>query len=376
MMNRNILIITGEPSGDMRAGELLKELKKLLPEASFWGIGGDCMAGQGAELIEHVRKLSIVGVWEAVKDLSRIRRQYKNTAENIRKRRPGLAILVDYPGFNLSVARFLRRENIPVVYYILPQVWAWGRWRIRSLKSYTDRILVLFRFEKEFLEQAGVDCEFVGHPLLDTAPLPARREPREPFTIALLPGSRKSEILNMLPVLLDTAEKIHERQKDVHFIVAENSNIDKALYDPALAGHSGLSVSRVTDNTFAALDRCDLAVVTSGTATLETAIMGKPMVITYRAAILTYVLFRIFAKTPFLGLTNIIAGKEVAPELLQGNATPEKLSRKILEIMNDGPRMQRMRDELKEVAHALGEKGASRRAAEAITRFISEKPKI
>ncbi len=375
-MKKNILIIAGEPSGDMRGGEVLGELKKLLPDVSFWGIGGDRMEREGVELIEHVRKLSIVGVWEAVKKLSIIREQYRNVIDNVRKRKPTLAILVDYPGFNLKLARFLHRSNIPVVYYIVPQVWAWGSWRIRSLKNYVDKALVLFDFEQRLLKEHGIDCEFVGHPLVDKAPSPIT--PDHPstslgtgeLTIALLPGSRESEILNMLPTMLDAAEKIRECREDARFIVAENSNVGRALYDSALARHGGLSISRLTDDTFACLDRCDFAIVTSGTATLETAIMEKPMVIVYRTSPLTYVLARAFKRTPFIGLANIIAGKEIAPELLQKDLTPEKLSGKTLEIINDDSRMRQATEELRKVKHSLGEKGASRRAAEAISRLV------
>ncbi|MFC1643889.1 lipid-A-disaccharide synthase [Candidatus Omnitrophota bacterium] len=371
---KNILIISGEPSGDMRAGELLKELKALLPNAAFWGVGGEHMEQEGTELIEHIRRLSMVGVWEVIKKLPRIREQYNTVIKNIRERKPDLAILVDYPGFNLRIAEALHRMNIPVIYYVIPQVWAWGRGRLKLLKQYVDMALVLFKFEEEFLSQAGIDCEFVGHPLVDASG--ALREGAvktsggEKFTIALLPGSRKSEILNMLPVMLDTAERIHKDRKDIRFVIAENSHLERALYDSALAGHEELALSRFTDDTFACLEKCDFAIVTSGTATLETAIMEKPMVITYRAAILTFILFRIFARIPFIGLVNIIAGKEVAPELLQGDATAEKLSEKVMDIIKDEARMNRMKDELRKVKHSLGEKGASRRAAEAVNRFV------
>ncbi len=373
-MKKNILIITGEPSGDMRAGELIRELKEFLPDISFWGIGGDRMRAQNVELIEHIQHFSLVGAWEVVKNLSRIRRHYKNLIRNIRKRKPDLAILIDYPGFNLRVARFLHSEKIPVIYYIIPQVWAWGRHRLKSLKRFVDKALVLFKFEEHFLKQAGIDCEFVGHPLLDNITSsggPAARSGA--FTIALLPGSRKNEILGIFPVMLEAAEKIHGQRKDVQFVVAENSNVDKSLYDSALAGHGGLTVSRFTNDTFTCLDRCDFAMVTSGTATLETAIMEKPMVIVYRAAFLTYVLFRLFMRIPFIGLANIIAGEEVAPELLQGNCTSEKLYRKVLEITGDDSRMRSMKSKLREVKRSLGERGASRKAAETISRFIEEK---
>ncbi len=376
-MDKNILIVAGEVSGDTRAGELLSELKTLTPGVHFWGIGGDRMKDQNAELVEHIRNFSIVGVSEAIQKLPKIHRQYKNIIGHILKRKPHLAILVDYPGFNLRLAGFLHRRGIPVVYYIIPQVWAWGAGRIKKLRRFTDKTLVLFDFEKTLLSHSGVDCEFVGHPLLDNVPDSAEDTPhsanRNGFTIALLPGSRKSEITNMLPVMLSAARKIRARRKNVRFVLAENSNVEKDLYDSILDGFGDLDVSRLTDNTFAALAQCEIAIVTSGTATLETAIFEKPMVIAYRAAYLTYILFRLFAKVSSIGLVNIIAGKEIVPELIQNAFTPEKLSEKVLALMKDEPQLQAMKDALRKVKSSLGEKGASHRAAEAVHRFMQER---
>ncbi|MGD2278524.1 MAG: lipid-A-disaccharide synthase [Candidatus Omnitrophota bacterium] len=370
-MKKNILIIAGEPSGDIRAGELIKELKKFLPEVHFWGIGGDRMEAEGVELIKHVRHFSIIGVWEAIKKLPQIHRQFKDVVKNARERKPFLAVLVDYPGFNLKLAAFLHGEKIPVIYYIIPQIWAWGGGRIKLLKRYLDKALVLFGFEEKLLKSFGINCEFVGHPLLDSMP---ERETRDSSSgsliIALLPGSRKTEIASMFPLMLDAAEMILKKRKNVNFVVAENSNIDKALYDAALAGHSSLRVKRVKDKTFDCLNECDFAIVTSGTATLETAVMEKPMVISYRTSALTAALFRLFAKTTRIGLVNIIAGKEIAPEILQEDATPENLSQKVLEIINDENRMRDIKQELKKVKECLGGEGASRKAAAAVYEFI------
>jgi lipid-A-disaccharide synthase len=373
-MNNNILIIAGEPSGDIRGGELLSELKGLLPETSFWGIGGDRMKDEGVELIEHVQNLSIVGVWEAIKDLSRIREQYKQVAENVKKRKPSLAILIDYPGFNLKIASFLHREKIPVVYYIIPQVWAWGQSRVKSIKKNIDKVLVLFNFEKEFLARFGINAEFVGHPLLESVPEKTeKKEDPSSLSIALLPGSRESEIKNLLPVMAGAAERISRYKEDVSFIVAENSNIDSSLYDSILSKYEKLHLTRIKDNTFEALSKSDFAVVTSGTATLETAVMEKPMVITYRTSFLTATLFRLFVRAPYIGLANIVAGKEVAPEILQEDATPENLSKKVLEMINDEQEMLNIKGELRKVKEALGEKGAAKKAANAINQYIEKK---
>ncbi|MFC1570159.1 lipid-A-disaccharide synthase [Candidatus Omnitrophota bacterium] len=373
----NILIVSGEPSGDMRGAELMQQMKILLPDAKVWGIGGDLMEAQGADLVEHIRNLSMVGLMEIIRKLPRIHGQYKRLTENIRKRKPDIAILIDYPGFNLKVAKFLKGQGIPVVYYIIPQVWAWGKGRIELLKRFVDRALVLFDFEEKLLSDNGIDCQFVGHPLVDQADLNKTKKAKESseknFTIALLPGSRKHEIDHMFPVMLEAARKIKEELPLTKFVVAENSNIDKSLYDACIEAHPELDVSRIQDNTLEALDECDFAIVTSGTATLETAIKEKPMVIVYKAAFITYIIWHFVKLLPFLGLANIVAKEEVVPEVLQGNFTPENLSLKVLEMIKDPERMELTREKLRGIKHSLGEKGAAQRAAEEVYKFIEEK---
>jgi len=233
----NILIIAGEPSGDIRGAELLREIKPLIGNVSFWGIGGDRLQKEGLELIEHVRNLSIVGVWEALARIGAIRSQYKKCVKNIRQRKPVAAILVDYPGFNLRIAKHLHKQNIPVIYYIIPQVWAWGAGRVHQLKLYTDKILVLFEFEKRFLQKYNVDSDFVGHPVVDIAVTRApEKTERDGFTIALLPGSRESEIKSLFPDMLQSARILHDRYKGkISFIVAENSNLAEGLYTSLLS---------------------------------------------------------------------------------------------------------------------------------------------
>ena len=373
-MEKNILIVAGEPSGDTRAGELLAELKEMLPGARFWGIGGDLMRSEGVELVEHISALSIVGVWEVVKNLSKINKQYNDLVSEIRKRKPSLAVLVDYPGFNLRLASFLHKEGIPVIYYVIPQVWAWGGHRVKALRKNVDKALVLFEFEKEFLERRGVDAEWPGHPIIDRMASRgnAAEGDRTP-AVALLPGSRKSEVSALFPVMLEAAGKILEKKPDTRFVVAQNSNVDKELYDLPAETHPGLPLSRVVDDTRACLDRCDLAMVASGTATLETAVMGKPMIVTYKASALCYYMYKLFIRIPFLGLVNIIAGREVAPELLQNDATPEKMAEETLRIMLDPDLAGRIKKDLEEVKRSLGGRGASRRAAGYIASFMREK---
>ncbi|MFH1798156.1 MAG: lipid-A-disaccharide synthase [Candidatus Omnitrophota bacterium] len=371
----NLLIIAGEPSGDAHGASLLKELKILLPNSRFWGIGGNCMEQEGFLLVEHIRNLSIIGVWEALKNLPKIYAQYKKIASAVDENKPKAAILIDYPGFNLKIAKLLTRKKIPVFYYIIPQVWVWGKNRIHLLRKFTDKCLVLFKFEEELLLSVGIDCEFVGHPLMDKIDSRPAGNDREgenngANTIALLPGSRKSEIQKLLPVMLDSAEKIRMSQKDISFISAENSNIDPALYDSFLSSYSHLSIKRVKDNTLEALRQCDFAIVASGTATLETAAMEKPMLIIYRSSAFTTLAFRLFIRLPFVGLVNIIAGKEVCPELLQEHAVPEEIAAKTLEILTDQTQMENTKKKLREIRDSLGGAGASKRAAVVIQEFL------
>ncbi|MGB2601357.1 MAG: lipid-A-disaccharide synthase [Candidatus Omnitrophota bacterium] len=372
-MNKNILIIAGEASGDVRGSELLRELVPLLSGTHFWGVGGNRMEEEGVELIEHIRDLSMVGIVEILKKLPQIRAHYNNITSQVIKRKPELAILIDYPGFNLKIAKFLKKQGIPVIYYIIPQVWAWGPWRIKTIKERVSKALVLFDFEEKLLKESGVDCEFVGHPLVDEAPSASDRSGKEHLRVALLPGSRNNEINAILPVMLDAAEKIRSVRSDTHFIVAESSNIQKDTYDAMLSRHENLDIERVTNDTFSCLDKCDFAIVASGTATLETAVMERPMVITYKVSPVTAFIARLLQTVPFLGLVNIIAGKEVAPELLQEDATSEKLSGKALEILGNSSMMDGMKKELREVKHHLGEKGAAKRAALAVKNFINKK---
>lgn len=368
-MNKNILIIAGEPSGDMRAGELLAEFKKLQMRFSFWGIGGARMEQEGVELVEHIHNLSVIGLWEAVKKLPKIYIQYKKLTREIEKRRPDLAILIDYPGFNLRLAKFLHNKNIPVVYYVIPQIWAWGAGRIKSLKKYVKKAIVLLKFEEDLLIREGIPCEFAGHPLVDNAPPLAERKGN--FTIALLPGSRKNEILNILPAMLLTAEKIYQCRKDIRFIIAQNSHVDKTIYDSFIKNHPFLPLTRLVDNTFETLNQSDFVLVTSGTATLETAFMQKPMTIIYRTAFLCPFLIRLLIKTPFFGLPNIIAGEKIVPELLGKNAVPDKLFQTVMEIIDSPIRMQTIKNNLKKLTSSLGEKGASAKAAKIIAEILT-----
>jgi lipid-A-disaccharide synthase len=366
----NIMIIAGEPSGDTRGAELIRCLKPLAEDVSFWGFGGDLMSREGVEIVRHVRELSMVGAVEIIHKLPDIWRHYRQIVTLVKERKPMMAILIDYPGFNMKVAAHLKSASVPVVYYIIPQVWAWGAWRIKKIKRFVRKALVLFPFEETLLKENGIDCDFVGHPLADSfaekTPDPDIPENKTDLKIALLPGSRKHEIMNMLPIMLDAAGIIRKTGASARFLLAESPNIDEKMYDSILSSHKDLAVERFRGDTARTLRASSFAVITSGTATLEGAMMEKPMVIVYKASRVTYLFYLLLSRMPFLGLVNIIAGKEVVPELLQNKLTSETLANTILEITGDPERMSSIKKDLGKVRISLGEKGAAKRAAEKI----------
>ncbi len=367
-MKKNILIITGEASGDLRAAEVVKHLKTRIPDVDFWGFGGENLKKEGVRLTEHIRDLSIVGIWEVVIKLPKILSQIRRLKKEIRRKKPSLAILVDYPGMNLKIARFLKKENIPVVYYIIPQMWAWGSWRIKTFKKYVDLALCLFPFEERFLKEEGVNSHFTGHPVVELIPDELPPVDSQRIALALLPGSRQSEVLTTLPLMLKAAELVQRSLGPIDINLAKTSNLEDETYRKIL-NSSELKINFFTDDTFKALIKSDLAIVTSGTATLEAALSERPFVITYRASWLTAFLFRHFADTSVIGLVNIVAGKKIVPELLQENATADNLSKEILSLAVSDEKYARKVKELKKVKEKLSEKQPALQAAKKIADF-------
>jgi lipid-A-disaccharide synthase len=333
------------------------------------------MAAEGVELVERIENLSVVGITEFVRKLRLIPRQYYGLLAEARVRRPEAAILVDYPGFNLKLAKPLRRLGIPVIYYVIPQVWAWGGFRTAILRRHVDKAFVLFRFEKELLDREGVDCEFVGHPIVDRVIEAGPWEERSlagEIVVGLLPGSRRSEVTDLLPRMLDAAA-ILARESGVRFVMGESSSVDSAIYDSLLAGRGDLVVRRLRDDTLECLRESDFVIVASGTATLEAAAARRPMIVTYRSALLNAPGRRLVLKTPYLGLVNIVGGREIVPELIQRDATGGKMAAEILALVNDPNRVEDMRKELRRVTDSLGPPGASRRAARGIASLVASR---
>ena len=377
MTPKKILIVAGEPSGDLHASNLVKDLKALRPNLTFFGIGGVLSKKAGVDIVFDITPLALVGLVEVLKNIFTVGRAYKAILRKADTEKPDLAILVDYPGFNLRLAKALKRRSIPVIYYISPQVWAWGRDRVNIVKRYVKKILVFFKFEEELYKTYGIDAEFVGHPLLDTVKTTLPKDEilktydlsKEKPVIALLPGSRLSELKTLLPVMLAAAGIIDQKLGGVQFIIAKYRGLPGDLYEN-IAKASKLDIRTAEGDTYNVLAASDFAIVASGTATLETAIVGTPLVIVYKVNLITYLLYKIVSDIKFLGIVNIIAGKEAAPEILQFKMTPENIAATVVGLIRDVKLLSSMRDELGRVKRSLGSPGASLRAARSILPFL------
>ncbi|MDP3791022.1 MAG: lipid-A-disaccharide synthase [Candidatus Omnitrophota bacterium] len=376
-MAKNILIVSGEPSGDLHASNLVKELKKLKSDLKFFGLGGNLSKEAGVEIDFDISKLAIVGLVDAWKNILTIGKVFKGLLKKVDSGHCDLAILVDYPGFNLRLAKELKKRNIPVIYYVSPQVWAWGENRIEIIKECVKKILVFFKFEEDLYKRHGISSEFVGHPLVETVkPSMQRNEIIKKYSlsgsgpiIALLPGSRRMEVKTLLRIMAKAAVRIEKELPGAQILVAKYRNLPSDLYESAING-LGVTIKICDADAYNILSVADFAIVASGTATLETAIIGTPFIITYRTGLINYIAYKMVAKIKILGLVNWIAGKVIVPEFLQYNATPEKLAKASLEILRDSSKRSAMIAELKKVKDSLGAPAASSRAAQAILPYL------
>lgn len=376
-MAKNILIVAGEASGDMHGASLVKELLKIDPGISFFGIGGDMMEDAGVRISYHARDMAIVGIFEVINKLSLIRKAMKDMEGLMDTVKPDAVILIDYPDFNLRIAKKAKARGIKVIYYISPQVWAWRKGRVKTISRVVDKMLVAFPFEVPIYRNAGVDVEFVGHPLMDAVPAgrnrnSARRELgfEEGYTvIGLLPGSRRREVEYLLPEMIKAARIITKKADGVRFAIPVANTLD-AGYIKGFIGGSGIDVQVFSGKAYSVMAASDILLVSSGTATLEAAITGTPMLVAYRMMPLTYVIGKRLVHLELGSLPNIVAGKGIVPELIQGNATGEKMAEEALNILNDKGRLAKMKRELGGVREALGKPGAARRAAEVVYRTV------
>jgi lipid-A-disaccharide synthase len=375
---QKILIIAGEESGDMRAASLVHEIKHLCPNVEFTGIAGDRCRHEGVKTFTDMTELAVIGFTEVIKNIMRIKRIFDLTLEHARQQRPDLAILVDYPGFNLRLAKELKKMGIKVIYYVSPQVWAWKESRVETIKRVVDRMLVLFPFEKDLYARHGYTADFVGHPLIDEAHAHTPRDiflnqinlnPQKPV-LAILPGSRDKEISRHLPVMLQAAQLVQKEQPDVQLVLLKAKNLSKDIFTSYLLNApTGIKIS---EDYYDALNACDAAMVCSGTATLETGLMAKPMVVVYKTSWATWFIARMVVKIPCIALVNIVAGRKIAEELLQNNASPEAIAQETLKLLEPAHALK-MRHDLSSIKTLLGASGASQRAARVVIEELSEK---
>jgi len=371
-----VLISCGEASGDLYAGALAAEIRRLEPDAAIAGFGGARLREAGARLLGDYRGFAVTGIKEALRVVPRSWRMLRQLEAAAIAEPPAVFVAVDFPDFNFRLAARLARRGVPVVYYVSPQLWAWRAGRMKTMKTIASKVLVIFPFEEAVYQRAGVPVEFVGHPLVELIPTPAPREavlreaglaPDAP-TVALLPGSRPNEIHNILPTLAAAARRVAAAVPRVQFLVARAPGLDGALFDPVAPDRfdGGVRIASLEGRADDVLAAADVVVTASGTATLQTALHDRAMVIVYRLPALEYAIFRPFVKVDTFGMVNLVAGRRVVPELIQGDFTPEAVTRETVSLLTDASRAAEVRAGLAEVRARLGGAGASRRAAEAV----------
>lgn len=375
-MSERLLIVAGERSGDLVAGALARELRRARPELRIAAMGGSELEAAGAEILFPVGRIAIMGFSDAAKHLGTVRAAFRRLAGHVERERPRVVVLVDYPGFNMRLARVAKACGVPVVYYVTPQVWAWHSSRARMLARFVDRALCAFAFEAPLLRAAGVNAKWVGHPLLDRLPAgpeEARARLRRELgaaeaerVVALLPGSRPSERRAHLTVFLEAAACLAAVAPGLRFLLAASSAALTAEEAERAAERAGVAVRVVLDDAHACLAAADLALTVSGTATLEGACAGTPMIVCYRMNLVNYLACRMLVEIPCIALANIVAGRLVVPELVQFAVTPARLAREARALLADGARLARMRRGLVEIRKRLGEPGASLRAAQEV----------
>jgi lipid-A-disaccharide synthase len=376
-----LMIVAGERSGDLYGAELALALRERLRDPEFFGCGGEAMRLAGVDTVVDAHQLTMIGITEVIGGLPRAYRAFHALLAEVDKRRPQLAVLIDFPDFNLRLAKQLKKRGIRVVYFVSPQVWAWRKSRLRQLKACIDKMLCIFDFEEAIYRQAGIPVEYVGHPLVDLARPHLTREQffaelgLEPgtATVALLPGSREKEVSHILPTMLEAAHRLSLTHK-AQFVVAVAPTLDTRWLEKALLERyaGGATVRTATHATYDALEHCEVAIVASGTATLEAALRARPMVVVYRVAPLTWLLGSVLVNVPFYSMVNILAGKQVVPELIQSDFTAAKVAARVEYLLDHPQAREEMAQELRALKDRLGPRGAIGRAAEAVASRIQD----
>lgn len=372
MESSSLFLSAGDPSGDVAASRLVTELKKLAPPFDIFGLGGHRLRRLGQRQTADPEDLAVMGFWEVARRFRFFRRLLNQCVEQIKIRRPRAVILVDYPGFNLSLARKIRGLGVPVIYYISPQIWAWGKGRIKGIKNNVDLMLHILPFEREFYSQTGVNAEFTGHYLLEDISQDLIKSPPpdgRPFMLALLPGSRPQEIERMLPSMIAAARIFNRKYGSRAVIAGIEGRFDYSGY---IGPDDPDNVSVAFGDSRQIISDSRLVLTASGTATLETAIIGRPMVVVYKTGILSYLIARQLVRVDHIALANLVLGQRIVAELIQKQATPGNMVEALSKLADDESLYRTVTEKLHSVPELLGGAGASRRAAELILNFTGE----
>jgi len=369
-VNKKIMIVAGEQSGDLHGSNLVRAMHRIDPDLRFYGIGGRKMREAGVELIADAADMAVVGLTEVVGKLGMILGVMRRMKLALKKLKPALLILIDYPDFNLRLGKAAKKNGVRVFYYISPQIWAWRKGRIHKIRKVVDKMAVILPFEEQVYRQVGMDVSFVGHPLLDVVKTKyARQEALRKFdlqdgitTVGLLPGSREVEVSKLLPVMLKAAGILMQSRPPVQFVLPLADALDRDFVEEMIRQES-VPVRVVPNEIYDVIGVSDIVVVASGTATLETALLGTPMVIIYKVSPLSYYVGTKVINVTHIGLANLIAGKTIVPELIQDDANPNRIAAEVIGILADESRMQSIKEELNQIREKLGSPGASEKAA-------------
>ena len=377
---KRIVVVAGEESGDAHAAVFIRELTAKQPDLIIDGIGGKHMAAAGVHLISDLARFGVTGLSEVIRHFWVIRKAFNDIKTHLTQNKPDLLVLVDYPGFNLRLAQFVKKTlGIPILYYISPQIWAWKANRINTIRDCIDHMAVILPFEKKIYERANVPVSFVGHPLVDK--LSSKKEeldtrknlhlPQDKRLIAMLPGSRVHEIEQHMPVLRDTIKQLLNQLSDVHFVIPIAGTIEPTLVKQYLVDIDASYYTLTSGFAIEAVSCSDCAVVASGTASLECALLIKPMCIIYKASLFTYLVASQLIKVNYLGLCNLLQDQMIAPELLQYDCNAVELTQTVLSLLNDQDVKKRMIKRLQQLKNSLSTKAADSTVAQLIERMIS-----
>lgn len=377
-----IMFSAGEASGDTHGASVARALKERFPEAEMLGMGGQKMEEAGVRIVYNIDKLGFIGIVEILKALPKFFKLRTYLKEIMMREKPDVFVCIDYPGFNMKMAKVAHELGIPVLYYICPTIWAWHRSRGYDIAKYTNKVACIFPFEAKAYEDFDVDVHFVGHPLLDIVKAEETREEtmnrlqadEKAFRLMLLPGSRLQEINGLLDLMLDAVEEVQAEHPNIQVFLPRAHTIPRELLEEKIANHK-VDVVITEGKNYDLMAICDAAIAASGTATLETAIMDLPTILVYKVSPVTYAIGKRVVKIPYVGLPNIVAGKEVIPELIQGDANSGNVARELRKLMDDATYYNEMKTSLGHVKEELGEPGAVERVATLIGEMAMEKEK-